>query len=378
VSDSVISPETFDELCEVVAGESSILAVGSRTKPPLSACADATLVSLRSLSGIVEYEPSEFTFTAGAGTTLAEISATLAERRQYLPFDPLLVDAGATIGGTVAAGLSGPGRFRFGGVRDFLLGVRFISGDGNVINAGGKVVKNAAGFDIPKFLVGSLGRFGVITELTFKVFPQPIANRTLCVQCESPIDALDRMATAASARWELDAIDYRPGNDHGNDRGSDHGNDRGSDHTIYLRVAGPERANVSISDEIQATWGQDVSDLTSADDFWRSVRELDWSSGAGAAVKVPTTLSQFGDLYASLTTDPAVAMHLSVAGNVLWLLLHEDEGLSALDVQLQSLGLPGLVIRGNTHQPRIGTWNSFEIESAVKAAMDPPGRFSSF
>ena len=95
------------------------------------------LVSLRCLRGIVEYEPSEFTFTARAGTPVdRDRRSTLAKRRQYLPFDPMLADAGATIGGTVAAGLSGPGRFRYGGIRDFLLGVQFISGDGKLDQRG--------------------------------------------------------------------------------------------------------------------------------------------------------------------------------------------------------------------------------------------------
>ena len=112
---------------------------------------------------------------------------------QYLPFDPMLSAAGATIGGTVAAGISGPGRYRYGGIRDFLLGVQFISSDGAVINAGGKVVKNAAGFDIPKLLVGSLGRLGVMTELTFKVFPQPVAQR----HCESHVRRTNRRSSGS-------------------------------------------------------------------------------------------------------------------------------------------------------------------------------------
>ena len=73
----------------------------------------------------------------------------------------------------MASGLSGPGRFRFGGLRDFLIGVQFVDGTGKLVRSGGKVVKNAAGFDLPKFMVGSLGRFGILTELSFKVFPAP-------------------------------------------------------------------------------------------------------------------------------------------------------------------------------------------------------------
>src|SRR5262249_53592058 len=160
---------TLNELAEAVQSSPKLLAVGARTKPGLSEV-DWPRLSTARLKGIVEYNPSEFTFTALAGTPVKEIAAALAERRQYLPFDPMLVDAGATLGGTVGAGLNGPGRFRFGGIRDFILGIRFVDGRGQLLRMGGKVVKNAAGFDLPKFFVGSMGRFGVLGELTFKVF----------------------------------------------------------------------------------------------------------------------------------------------------------------------------------------------------------------
>src|SRR5262245_14253852 len=155
-----------------------VIPVGAQTKPRLSTV-DAVKISTLSLSGIVEYESSEFTFTALTGTPVRDIAAALAGRGQYLPFDPMLVDAGATLGGTIASGLSGPGRFRFGGLRDFILGVRFVDGGGRLLRLGGKVVKNAAGFDLPKFFTGSLGRFGFILEATFKVFPRPPGRLTL-------------------------------------------------------------------------------------------------------------------------------------------------------------------------------------------------------
>src|SRR5208283_106284 len=175
-----LTPTTPAELAEAVLAYPRVLAVGARTKPRLSQVpGEVTLLSTQALRGIVEYEPEEFTFTALAGTTVREIGEALAEKGQYLPFDPMWVEAGATLGGTVAAGVSGPGRFRFGGVRDFILGVRFIDGQGRLLRMGGKVVKNCAGFDLPKFFVGSLGRFGVLAEATFKVFPSPAARLTL-------------------------------------------------------------------------------------------------------------------------------------------------------------------------------------------------------
>jgi glycolate oxidase FAD binding subunit len=361
VNDALLTPSTLSQLQALVAHENRVLPVGNRTKPPLSACDEATLVSLRSLRGIVEYEPSEFTFTVQAGTPVAEICAALAEKRQYLPFDPLLVDAGATIGGTVAAGLSGPGRFRYGGIRDFLLGVRFLSGTGEMIHAGGKVVKNSAGFDIPKFLVGSMGRLGVLTELTFKVFPQPIATYSLVVHCQSHQQAVKRIARAALSRWELDAIDYRP-----------------DALAIYLRLAGPESANASIANELKSTWGSDVSDLDSPAEFWQSVRELSWSSRDALPVKVPTTLQQMLALVESLGAEWPGHLHASVAGNLLWIMLDSREHLAALDTQLRALELSGLVVRGPCDNPRLGKWDSQEIERSLQAALDPPGKFAPF
>ena len=112
--------------------------------------------------------------------------------------------------GTVASGISGPGRFRYGGLRDFLIGVQFVDGAGRLVRSGGKVVKDAAGFDLPKFLVGSLGGFGILTEVCFKVFPAPAATLTLEVSCEEPSIAVDRLVAASMARWELDALEFDP------------------------------------------------------------------------------------------------------------------------------------------------------------------------
>src|SRR5689334_23336607 len=135
-------PASLPELIDLVRSTPRLIPVGALTKPRLSAT-DVPKVSSTRLSGITEYDPSEYTFTAWAGTPISAIKTALRERGQYLPFDPLLAAAGATLGGTVAAGLSGPGRFRFGGIRDFILGIKFIDGGGTLLRMGGKVVKNA-------------------------------------------------------------------------------------------------------------------------------------------------------------------------------------------------------------------------------------------
>jgi len=354
----VATPETNEQLRDIVMGSEKILAVGNRTKPPLSET-DASVVSMQAMAGIQQYEPSEFTFTALAGTPVREITATLAERGQYLPFEPVLSESGVTIGGTVASGLSGSGRFRYGGIRDFLLGVRFLSGEGEWIQSGGKVVKNAAGFDIPKFLVGSLGRFGVMTELTFKVFPRPVAERSLSVLCESHDQARKRMSRAANSRWELYAVDYRP-----------------SMQSIQLRLGGPANANEAIANEIRSLWGDDVSDLDAADEFWRGVGELRFGSG-DAVVKVPTTGEQMLHIAESLGREEGVTLHVSLAGNLVWISVAGTTRLQSIDSVLRSLDLTGLVVRGEG-SALVGAWSDSQMQRALKQAMDPKSRFPEF
>ena len=134
-----LQPSTPFEAAECVRAHPRVLAKGAGTKDALARVGeDVATLSTLALNGIVEYEPAEFTVTVLAGTPIRDLAASLAERGQYLPFDPILVKAGATIGGTVAAGTSGPGRFRFGGVRDFILGVRFVDGAGHLLRMGGK------------------------------------------------------------------------------------------------------------------------------------------------------------------------------------------------------------------------------------------------
>src|SRR5512137_2087424 len=207
---SPLSPTTPTELAEAVRSQQKLLAVGARTKPRLSQVPEVALLSTRGLRGIIEYEPNEFTFTALAGTPVRDIGQALAEKEQYLPFDPMWLEAGATLGGTVASGVSGPGRFRFGGVRDFILGVRFVDGLGRLLRMGGKVVKNCAGFDLPKFMVGSLGRYGILAEVTFKVFPAPPARLTLKLPAADSEAASNMLVAAANSRWECEALDLLP------------------------------------------------------------------------------------------------------------------------------------------------------------------------
>jgi glycolate oxidase FAD binding subunit len=128
---TTIAPESITETQAAICAHEQLVVRGGGTKPALSTAGDgAVVLATHRLAGIVEYAPGEFVFTARTGTWLQEIAAVLSKHGQYLPFDPPLAAAGATLGGTIAAGLSGSGRQRYGGVRDFLIGVRFVDGTG--------------------------------------------------------------------------------------------------------------------------------------------------------------------------------------------------------------------------------------------------------
>lgn len=137
---------------------------------------EGELLETRGLSGILQYEPSELVITVGAGTSLLELENTLAEKGQYLAFEPPHFQmpekvTNATVGGMVASGLSGPSRASVGAVRDFVLGMRFINGLGEHLTFGGQVMKNVAGYDVSRLLAGSWGTLGLITEVSLKVLP---------------------------------------------------------------------------------------------------------------------------------------------------------------------------------------------------------------
>ena len=139
------------------------------------------------LNGIVSYEPSELYITAGAGTPLAELEAALAEKGQALAFEPPRFGNAGTVGGMVAAGLSGPARASAGSLRDHLLGAKLINGRGELLTFGGQVIKNVAGYDVSRALAGSMGVLGVISEVSLKVLPVAPAEATLVFDCNQTV-----------------------------------------------------------------------------------------------------------------------------------------------------------------------------------------------
>jgi glycolate oxidase FAD binding subunit len=152
---------------------------GAGTKDFYGERCEGTLLDMGSYFGVVDYEPSELVITARCGTRLSELEGLLAQQRQFLAFEPPAFGGDPTIGGVIAAGLSGPRRVQAGAARDFVLGTELLCAQGELLHFGGKVIKNVAGFDLSRLLCGSLGILGAITQVSLKVLPLPRMEQTL-------------------------------------------------------------------------------------------------------------------------------------------------------------------------------------------------------
>jgi len=342
----MLRPTTPQEVQEAVLTHPRLRPRGAGTKPAFSSPKEGeALLDLSGLRGILEYEPEEFVFTAWAGTPIQEIEETLRAHGQYLPFDPPLLGKGATLGGTVAAGLSGPMRHRYGGVRDFILGVRFVDGEGRLVRGGGKVVKNAAGFPFHRLMVGSLGAFGVVVELSFKVFPRPRATKTLRVALGGLEEALATLERLRLLPLDLLALDLLP------------------PATLEARLGGfPESVKERLEKLRGLLGGGEV--LEEDEGHWQGVRDLAFLEGSPILAKVPAGLSRI-PLLERLPLGPRRYLD---GGEVLYVGL-EEEGREAL----KEAGIPHLVLMG-AEEPLFPKPHDAFFRS-VKEALDPMGRF---
>ena len=199
--------------------------------------------------GIVAYEPTELVVTARAGTPLAEVEAALRDKGQMLAFEPPYYGKGATFGGCIAAGLSGPRRPYAGAVRDFVLGVRILDGKGDDLRFGGQVMKNVAGYDVSRLMAGSLGTLGVLLEVSLKVLPVPPAETTLRLK-RTEAEAIALMNEWAGKPLPVSATAFRDGD-------------------LGVRLSG---ARVAVDAAARKIGGAAVDDAQAAH-FWTGIRE---------------------------------------------------------------------------------------------------------
>lgn len=222
---------------------------GGNTKRWYGQTPDGEPLDVRAYRGIVSYDPAELVITARAGTPLAEIEAALAKRGQILPFEPPHFGPGATLGGCIAAGLAGPRRPHVGAPRDFVLGAVVMNGQGQVLHFGGQVMKNVAGYDVSRVLAGSLGTLGVLLELSIKVLPCPVAERTL--RFEMPqAPAIDQLNRWGGQPLPLMGSVWHNG-------------------VLSVRLGGAAAA----VDAARTAMGGEPVDAIEAHDFWQALRE---------------------------------------------------------------------------------------------------------
>ena len=243
------SVDASDQLCaQVQAAQAEgrpLVIQGSGSKACYGRPVAGEVLDSRVHRGIVHYDPVELILTARAGTPLAQVEAALAAQGQYLPFEPPHLGAQATLGGCIATGLSGPRRPWAGPARDYVLGTRVLTATGKVLRFGGEVMKNVAGYDVSRLMVGAQGTLGLITEISLKVLPQPAACAGLALEMPLP------HAFAKLARWgrqplPLTAACWSAGR-------------------LYLRLEGGERSVAAARSRL----GGDSVDSS----FWQDLRE---------------------------------------------------------------------------------------------------------
>jgi glycolate oxidase FAD binding subunit len=257
------------QVLEAAASKRPLRIRGGGTKDFYGQALTGDILDTRAYSGIIDYEPTELVITARCGTPLLEIEAALAARNQMLAFEPPHFGAGATFGGAIASGLSGPRRATSGALRDFVLGAVLMDGAGQVLTFGGQVMKNVAGYDVSRLLAGSMGTLGLLLQVSSKVLPRPRREATLRFTM-SEIDALRQLNAWGGMPLPISASCWHDG-------------------VLTLRLSG---ASAAVDAALHDLGGDLFPDCAP---FWAGVREQQHAFFAGATplwrLSVPSTTS---------------------------------------------------------------------------------------
>ena len=347
------APENIEGLREAVAEALAaeepveIVAGGSKRRLGCPVQAAHTL-DLSRLSGIRNYAPSELVLTAGAATPLAEIERALSEHNQMLAFEPPgwggllgVEDAAPTLGGILACNLSGPRRIKAGAARDHFLGFSAVSGRGEIFKAGGKVVKNVTGYDLPKLLAGSYGTLAVLEEVTVKVLPQPETVATGLFADLAPGAAGRLMAAALGSPHEVSgaaylppgttmplALSVRPG-------------------TVALRIEGPAPSVAFRRDallrEHRESGAASTLDASESMAFWRAIGEVAPLSALGerAVWRISVAPMRGAALGEALARSLDAVWYLDWGGGLLWLAAAEQGNAGAAAIRAAIQGQNG-------------------------------------
>lgn len=372
----VLQPSSPEEVCAIVAEAGAaarhVEVMGGGTKRGLGGMdpVDAVLSTAR-LDRIVDYSPEELTLTAQAGVRIADLERLVAAKGQMLAFEPprwtrLLSARGEpTLGGILAANLSGPRRIRAGAARDHFLGFEAVSGRGEAFKAGGRVVKNVTGYDLMKLMAGSWGTLAVLTEVTIKVMPAPRAEATLLLFGLADVRASEAMTAALNGPFEVSAAAHLP---------SFAARARPLKAEMPVTALRLEGFDTSVAARAEALYGalkgfgriDELSGAHSAE-FWGQIREVEAFAGD------PRPLWRLSLPPASGWKGPhglpGDALY-DWGGGLAWLLTEEP----AAKVRAVAAGLGGHALRlrgGEAFGPREGALGA--LQARVKAAFDPLG-----
>lgn len=393
---SMLTPSTEAEAVELIRNHSSrkiplhIRGGGSRAGFGNPVAADATLSSA-ALSGIVEYNPAEMVITARTGTPVAEIEAALAENGQAMAFEPMdhrgaMGTSGTpTIGGLFAVNSSGPRRITAGAARDHLLGVRFVNGAGDVVKAGGKVMKNVTGLDLVKLLAGSHGTLGFLTEVTFKVLPVPKTATTIVLSGLEDEQAMNALAAALSLSVEVSGAAHLPESV----RGRFIGGKLPEGAATVMRLEGLE-ASVAVRAEklMAAMAGLGPVSHLDADEtkaLWREIRDvLPYADGTARPLwRMSMAPSEAWKLVAGLRLRAGIDAYYDWQGGLVWMRMEADPEAEVLRHGIRTLGGGHATLLRAAPQIRAET-AAFEPQTSavallsgrVRAKLDPHGIFN--
>jgi len=280
-----ISPGTPEELADCLAEANlrnrRISLCGNSTKEHMGGpiTASDAAVSTSALSGVLEYNPRDLTISVGAGITYCELTRVLAEHRQMVPLDPPFFER-ATVGGTLAANVSGPRRRLYGSARDMVIGMTFATLEGKLVKTGGMVVKNVAGLDMGKLMIGSFGTLAVIATVNFRIHPMPPETRTFTWEFQRIEEALAARDQVLKSRLQPAAIDILK---------------TASSYQLLVQAGGSPIVLDRYSRELS---GANVLDGTEEESLWQGIRELTprflRENPNGAVVRVSCLLSEIG------------------------------------------------------------------------------------
>jgi glycolate oxidase FAD binding subunit len=275
-----------------IAGRGSWLSAGRPVKSNKN-------LSLRDDSGVVNYVPGDLTLTVRAGTTLGEIERITGEHDQWLPLDPFGSDDG-TIGATIATASAGPLATSFGLPRDLLLGLEFVNGRGEIVRAGGKVVKNVAGFDLSRLLTGSWGTLGVITEVTLRLYARPKVDRTFAVSLgrgqKSTTELLRAVAASPLAPFALEVLNGAAASSLG----------FGDNPTLLVRFGG----NAPVVDIHLKAFSQLARTEEVEQSTWAAFRKMD--GDAASVIRISTLPTRFLAAASSILSDTEPRIVISI------------------------------------------------------------------